>query len=141
MIFRFALRLVLLGACYLIASLTQANHFLYTLVKGNYAFYQEVFYSTMFVLSLIVAPPDRSSVRKNLVLLLGPVIGYASGLVSSFLLPLGRGAGMARVFTVWDISGDFFLSPLVTFSWLVGFYFALLIVFFTPPDRRPRELS
>ena len=127
---RLAVRSVLLAACYLIATVTQVNHLIYTLTKANYRFYQLVFYLSMFFLSLIVAPLRRSWARRGFTLSLGPVIGYASGLTAFLLLPLGRGSGLGRILTTKDISLVFFLSPCITFSWLVGFYFALLIVFF-----------
>jgi hypothetical protein len=90
----------------------------------------------MFFLSLIVAPLGRSSARRGFTLSIGPVIGYASGLAAFFLLPLGRGVGLRRILTAKDISPDFFLSPCITFSWLVGFYFVLLIVFFSAQAKR-----
>jgi hypothetical protein len=123
-----AIRLVLLAACYLLASLTQVNHLVYTLTKGYYRFYQFAFYASLYVLSYAVVSP-RPSIRMGLVLPAGPIIGYLSGLVAFFLLPLGRGEKLSRILTTRDLSSEFFWSPCVTFSWLVGFYFLLLIAF------------
>jgi len=129
MIRRFTIRLALLPVCYLLAAVFQLNHLVYTLLKGHYFFYQTVFYASMFSLSLIAIPPQRSSVRRTLVLSLSPVIGYLSGLIAFFLIPLQTGAGLGKLLDIRDISYIFFLSPVLTFAWLIGFYFVLLIVF------------
>jgi hypothetical protein len=121
--------LVLLGVCYLLASVTRVNHLVYTLTKGNYHFYQFVLYAGLYVFSFAVLLPERP-VRMGLMLAAGPVVGYVSALLGFFLLPLNRGETLARVLTVKDLSSDFFLSPAISFSWFVGFIFFLLIAFF-----------
>lgn len=136
-VWQLVVRLILLAACFLIASVTQVNHLLYTLVKDNYFRYQVMFYASIFSLSLTVAPPWRS-VKRQRVLILGPFIGYAAGLLALFLMPLRY--GLMRVFSLRDIGADFLLSPALTFQWLVGFYFALLIVIFTTNPASKQEL-
>lgn len=140
MIRRLIVRLALLAVCYLFASMTQVNHVIYTLVKDNYFFYQTVFYASMLLLSLVVVPVKQNLVRRPLALSLGPVIGYFSGLVAFFLMPL-RGAGVGRLLEIRDLSVGFLVSPCFTFAWLVGFYFVLLIVFLGADGRRrtPRD--
>lgn len=130
LVFGFAVRLALLGACYLIASATQVNHLLYSLLKGNYSRYQILFYCSVFCISLVAAPLHRALPRKQILLPLSPVLGYVSGLVALFLMPWRF--GLRRIFSLRDIDAGFFWSPILTFQWLVGFYFVLLIMFFTP---------
>ena len=126
-----SVRLALLAACYLVATITQVNHIVYTLVKGHYLFYQSVFYLSLFFLSLAVVPIQHSSDRRVLWLSLSPVIGYCSGLVAFFLMPLlRRGSGLVNTFKMGDLSVSFFVSPLFTFAWLVGFYFVVLVILF-----------
>jgi hypothetical protein len=57
MIRRCTIRLALLPLCYLLAAIFQLNHVVNTLLKGNYFFYQTVFYASMFFLSLVAVPP------------------------------------------------------------------------------------
>ena len=120
---RVMVRLVLLAICYLVAGAVQVNHIVYTLMKGNYLFTKLSFTSAFFFgLSLILVPVKHSSARRKLVLSLSPLAGYSSRLFAFFLMLLRRGAGLARLLDIPDLSARFFLSPCFTFAWLVGFF-------------------
>jgi hypothetical protein len=137
-------RLVLHGLCYLICALMRINPFVHSLLKGNYGYYQVIFYTALFVFSLKLFPlkvhswnaHGKDSNRKGFRLASSAVIGYVSGLLAFFLLPISRQGGYRQIFTLNDIGFAFFISPLISLSWLVAFLFGLLIVLLTPP--RPR---
>jgi hypothetical protein len=123
-----ALRLMTLLLVYLLSALTLLNRILYSLVKDRYRSYQVIFYLALLLASYIIFPVQRMGLRTPQVMVLGALNGYLASLAAFFFLPLFQFGGLQRVFTIRDLSGSFFLSPLPAMSWLMGIYFGVGIL-------------
>jgi hypothetical protein len=51
--------------------------------------------------------------------------GYISGLIAFFLLPLAH-RDWKGVVSIKDITPQFFISPMITLSWLIGVFASLI---------------
>lgn len=63
--------------------------------------------------------------RLKVFIIFGVSAGYISGLIAFFLLPLAH-RDWKGVLSVKDITPQFFISPIITLSWLVGVLASLI---------------
>jgi hypothetical protein len=121
-------RALSLAATYLCASALTLNRILFSFTKGNYWKFQGVFYCILFGLSFVVSPASRQGTNVVRPLLAGSAAGYLAGLFAFFFMPLFRGDAEST-FRTKDLGGMFFISPLITLSWVVGLLLGVILIF------------
>lgn len=108
---------------YLGANVIAINRWAWIFLKGNYPQYRTLLLSSM-VFAFVIFGACVRQIRFRNFMLFGICAGYISGLVAFFFLPWSH-RPLAKIFSLHDLSINFFWSPIITLSWLVGFLAAV----------------
>jgi hypothetical protein len=96
------------------------NRVAWTLLKAKYTPFEVIVWSVLLVLAICFSGLLGRSVKFLAYALCGVLGGYVAGLIAFFCLPMMPNQPPQAVFTVNDLGSSFFVSPLVTLTWLQG---------------------
>jgi len=106
------------GVAYSVAAVLSINRLAWIFVKGRYPTYRAILLISMALLFAIFGSCIRK-MRFRTFAVFGIIAGYVAGLSAFFLLPWQH-TPMHSLLSFKDITFDFFISPVITLSWVLG---------------------